>query len=140
MRPLHTDTDEAVERPVRRGDADDLVPVTGGQRVYATLTGGQDVYAVPGLWSAVVTNPTCDTTFRGDLAGGDQARQPQQQPDRMMKQAPERRWRMLNTLLSGVGIALAVVAMLRGTDTSAAPESRRAIVYAEQRPSNSPGQ
>ena len=56
MRPLHTDTDEAVERPVRRGDADDLVPVTGGQRVCATLTGGQDVYAVPGLWSAVVTN------------------------------------------------------------------------------------
>ena len=70
--------------------------------------------------SAVVTNPT--------FCGRDQ-------PQRMMKHkpAPDRRWRMLNTFLSIVAIAIAVVAMLRNPDTPAAAESPQptAVVSAE---------
>ena len=111
-RALRNDAYETVERPVR-GDTDYLVPVTGGQRVYAIPTGEQDVYAAPGHGdSAIVTNPT----FRG----GDQP----QQPGRMIKQklASDRWWRMLNMFVSVVAIAIAVVALMRKPDAPAAAE------------------
>ena len=134
-----TDAYETVERPVRagsnqRGNADYLVPVTGGQRVYATVT-AED--SLPGpLDSAVVSNPT----FRSDAGGGDGTRSREQAASmsarlsRMKQKQATDRWRMLNTLLSVVAIAIAVVAMLQKTDTPAAPESPRptAVVSAEQ--------
>ena len=130
-RALRNDAYETVERPVR-DDGDHLVPVTGGQRVYATP---EDSLPSPGD-SAVVTNPT----FQSNAGGGDSSRSRERAASMSarlsqikQKQATDR-WRMLNTFLSVVAIAIAVVALMRKPDTPAAAESTQPTAVASVEP------